>query len=373
MVVLAGLTCAGSAPSLAGGGKRPASLPIPGGVADSEGRTGFITGSDGHIDALDLQSGNVLWRTAEQARPVALVGTRLAAWSPVPDKANRLRVLVFDTTQEGKLTLEAIPVTFPDWVAVGLTHGRTFSVTGEAAGDNVLLRWEAHAFYAGGAPPPPEVIRAAKKDAAGVAQVGLKSGKVRMLDVKEVPSPNPAPVPQALKEVKSRQYWTGKSWETGPLIAGSVLAALEQPEKTGPKQKLLLRRWELKTGKALEPITLIEGKELWPQIALGGQHVFVHQALVKEQLPAGDYAWWVFSLETGKQLGKVSFEPGAEGLAVLGSRALFLVPGVAKKRPPGGPFGFPPQPRSLKAFDLASGRLLWDHPVEPVRRLLPLL
>jgi hypothetical protein len=324
------------------------------------------------VAAVDLQAGRTLWQTKEQARPLALVDNRLATWATVPGKANCLHVLVFEIAQEGKRALEPILVTFPDWVSVGLTHGRTFSVTGQRAGEDVLLRWEAHAFYAGGAPPPPEVIRAARKDAAGVAQVGLKSGKVRMLDVKEVPTRASTTIPNDLKNVKSRQYWTGKSWETRPLVAGSFLTALEQTEKPARQQKLLLLRWDLKTAKALEPVTLLEGKELWPQISLDGKHVFVHQALVKEQLPAGDYAWWIFSLETGKQLGKVPFEPGAEMLAVLGPRALFLVPGAAKIRPPGGPFGFPPQPRALKAFELATGRLLWEHPVEPVRRLPPL-
>src|SRR5262249_7471133 len=91
-------------------------------------------------------------------------------------------------------------------------------------------------------------------------------------------------------------------------------------------------------------------------------YVFVHQALVKEQLPPGDYAWWVFSLETGKQVAKLPFEPGSQGLTVIGPRAYYSVSAPGRGPRPGGP-GMFKQDRVLKAVQIAPGRQLWQHAI----------
>ena len=336
---------------------------LPGGAAAPDGKTGYVTNPKGGIDAINLESGELLWETKDASRALAAFPKGLAAWALVPGKANSVRILVFDS--KGKRQRESDPVVFPDWVSVSLTYGRSFAAQAEIVKGDLLLSWEAHAFYAGGARPPPEVVKAAKKDASGTARINLETGKVEML--KAMVATGPA-LPKELEKVTSRQYWIGSTWETRPLAVGNTLAALEQQALPGEKQRLLLQRWDLKTGKALDKTVLLEGKELWPRVQPDRRYVFVHQALVKEQLPAGDYAWWIFSLQTGKQVGKVPFEPSGQEMGVIGPRVFFVVPGAAK-RPPGFPML---QPRSLRALDLATGKTLWERPIEPQRRLLPL-
>ena len=94
----------------------------------------------------------------------------------------------------------------------------------------------------------------------------------------------------------------------------------------------------------------------------------MHQALPKEKLPEGDFAWWIFSLETGKQESKIPFEGGMD-LYVAGPRVFYTVNPPAKG--PGG-LGWGEQPRNLKCVDLKSGKELWQVPIEPVKHLPPL-
>src|SRR5262245_43336887 len=228
---LAVLACV--APSTFSGGA-PSDKPVylPGGVAAPDGKIGYVANATGGIDAINLETGKLLWDTKEASRPLAVFRKKLAAWSAVPGKTNVLRISVFN--EKGKRKLDSDAVAFPDWVSVGLTHGRSFAAHADIDKGNLLLRWEAHAFYAGGAAPPPEVVRAAKKDASGMARINLASGKVEML--KATPPAGPV-LPKELEKVTSRQYWTGSNWETKPVVVANILAALDQQVSPGGKQK----------------------------------------------------------------------------------------------------------------------------------------
>jgi hypothetical protein len=164
-----------------------------------------------------------------------------------------------------------------------------------------------------------------------VARVNLVTGKVAMLPAdKGLPEPK-VKLPEELAKLKSQQYWTGADWKTDLFIVGKTVSALDVKQVGGMSQ-MSLKRWDLATGKPLETVELLRGKELWPQVSLDGQHVFVHQALVKEQLPAADYAWWVYSLATGKQVSKYPFEAPLNNVMVLGPRAYHLVSSQRARR-----------------------------------------
>jgi hypothetical protein len=343
------------------------SVPFPGGVADAAGKGAFVTNPKGGIDALDLETGKVLWQTAEASKPLAVSEKRLVAQAAVKGKANSVRVVVFDISDKGKRLLESDPVVFPDWVAVGLALGRSFTSSGRLDKGDLLLRWEARAWYAGGARPTPEIEQAARKHAKGVAKVSLESGKVEMLAEDKAPAEPTVKLPKELEKVTSHQYWTGSTWETKPLVVGKKVVALALEQET-KQQKLLLKSWDLETAKAQEPVELLKGQSLWMQLQADGRYLFVHQAIPKEKLPEGDYAWWIFALETGKQVAKLPYDAGTREMTVLGPRLYYVVQGAGKPMRPGFDLT---QPRTLKAVDLKTGKLLWEHAVEP-HRTLPL-
>jgi len=150
-----------------------------GGVADPAGKTGFFPGAKGGVDALDLASGKLLWHRDGGNRPLHATINRLFV-----QKGAAVEFL--DTADNGKLVLEAKTLGFPDWVSVDVAYGRTFRSSVRVEGKTLFLSWEARAFYAGGAPPPPEVIKAAEKAASGVARVNLETGKIEPLDADKI-------------------------------------------------------------------------------------------------------------------------------------------------------------------------------------------
>ena len=341
----------------------PSFVSIPGGIVDPGNKVVYVTGESGNIEALNLEDGKLLWDSKDATKPLAVAGKKLIAQAPEKGKANAVRVVVLDGAEKGKKVLESDAVTFPDWVATGLAHGRSFASSAVLERNDLLLKWDARAWYAGGARPTPEIEKAARKEAHGVARVNLESGKVEMLADDKLPA-EATKLPKALENEKSRQYWTGSDWKTTPIATGGGFAALVQEDKGGP---LSLKRWDA-AGKPLETVELMKGKELWPMVSADGRHLLVHQALVKEQLPEGDYAWWVFSLETGKQVAKLPYE-GNNGMAVVGDRAFMVVAGQRKGPPRPGMWE---QPRTLKVFDIKSGKLAWEHAAEPHKMLPPL-
>jgi hypothetical protein len=338
---------------------------LPAGVADAAGRTGYVPNAGGGIDALDLETGQVLWTSPQATKPLAVAGRRLVAQAPETGKANSVRIVVLDVTQKGKRVLQSDPVVFPDWVVVGTAHGRSFASAGRLHQGDLLLRWRAGAFYAGGAAPPPEVLRRARKSAAGVARVSLDTGRVEMLAPDKVPAPAAVKLPEGLEKVAARPHWNGFEQEKRVHVAGSHAVAPDV-EFAGGKQKLVLRRWQLSDGKALAPVTLLEGKALRVEVGSDGGTVLVHQSLTRQALPPGDYAWWAFSLETGERVAKFPYEEGTVTATVLGPRAYYLVQVPSRGGRP-DPFTLA---RALKAVDLKSGKLLWERPVEG-RRMLP--
>jgi hypothetical protein len=120
-------------------------------------------------------------------------------------------------------------------------------------------------------------------------------------------------------------------------------------EGSGSNLKLVLKRWDLKTGQAEEPLTLREGRYVAWRVSLDGRYAFIGQ-------PKGDGT--LYSLETG---GKVAQLPTAaiQSLSVLGPRVYFLTAGPLKGKPGGGQV----PGRVLTAMELKTGKVVWERPV----------
>ncbi len=155
---------------------------LPGeGVTDAEGKVGYLPNPAGGIDALNLAAGKVLWQSKEGPRPLLVKAGKLYVQAPLKGKANQVRIVVLDATQEGKRLLESGPVVFPDWVVVGVAHGRSFRSAAQQTDAGLMLTWEARAWYAGGAAPPKEVEAAARKSANGAALIDPRTGTVKAI------------------------------------------------------------------------------------------------------------------------------------------------------------------------------------------------
>src|SRR5258708_1768646 len=90
-------------PSLVAQEKKELTAPrhLPGGgVADPAGKVGFFPSKAGGIDALELASGKLLWSSKDADRPLVATADRLFAQAGT---SNQVRVLVLDTTKQGKI------------------------------------------------------------------------------------------------------------------------------------------------------------------------------------------------------------------------------------------------------------------------------
>ncbi|MBA4064954.1 MAG: hypothetical protein C0501_14820 [Isosphaera sp.] len=140
-----------------------------------------VRAKDGGVEALDPATGKPLWANTDADRPAGASDTFVLAWAADPKKANTFRVAVIDAAT-GKTVTTSDPIALPDWATTAKTWGRTFRAAARVDGDAAVVGWWAGAFYAGGARPTPEVEAAARKAAAGVAVVDLKTGKVTAKD-----------------------------------------------------------------------------------------------------------------------------------------------------------------------------------------------
>lgn len=156
-------------------------MPFPRGVADLQGRAGYVANATGGIDAFDLQAGTMLWSSDAGARPLLAFDNRLAALAAVEGRRNTFRIVMLDT-HSGRVLLTADPFELPDWVTGG-AGGESLRIRAELHGETLRVTWSAQARYQGGANPPPHVLRQANKDAAGALRIDLRTGHVESAEM----------------------------------------------------------------------------------------------------------------------------------------------------------------------------------------------
>jgi hypothetical protein len=329
-----------------------ATVLLPVGIADASGATGFFASAGGGIEAVDLATGKLLWETNEAQRPLLVVGNHLLAQAGL--KRNRLRILRLDLTCNGECDLESDPVVFPAWVVTGEAPGHSFSAHWHLEKHQLVMDWEATAWYAGKTKPTPEQVSATRKRAQGVALIDLRTGQVEVRPAtKVVPSPTP-PLPEYLEEKAVRwQGIVGKRWK---------VLALEEEEG---RQRLVWHAWDRETEKAEHPKVLLQGKRLLVRETLDERILCLREASPSPDeraslTPDKSARWWsLYSVEMDKWIGRIPVESGMHALAVVGKRAFYLVPGTLRGRLDRPNM----QARTLKAIDLESGKKLWERNV----------
>jgi hypothetical protein len=347
----------------------PALLPLPGGIADPGGRLGFVASLKGGIEALDLVTGDVLWESIEAQVPLLAAHDRLYAQAGL--KRNRLRVLVYDLTNKGECVLESDPVVFPDWVVTSDTMGRSFHGDWRLERDDLVLAWEAKAWYTGKARPTLAMEAEARKQAAGLVRINLLTGHVKML-----PAQTPAPVTDPLVLHATRELQQKAARWQGMVGAQYKALVLEQE---GELQKLVLMSWGKDGAETAPHQELLKGRRLQVLATLDNRYLCVRDgAPSPDQRPSEEdrkrLDWSIYAVATGELLTQTPHEAGTQAVMILGSRLLVLLTGSIT-----GPIDRPfVNQRILKAIDVNTGKLQWQHtlagkavvpPEPPVKKL----
>jgi hypothetical protein len=342
-------------------------LPFPDGVIDRELRTAFVSSPKGGIQAIRLKDGKVLWTNDDcAAQPWLVAGDRLIARGE--------RLVVFDLTKEGKLlrqceALAYAKVDIPDRCTVAF-HLWDPRVTG----DNLELNWYCVASIdrGKGRPFPFEAWTAFNKAVpVGTARIHLDTGKG---DLQTDPKPadvTGALIPEAAKPEQRmpagmaeklaavwRQYHkdqNGRITVLGERLVGVSMAL----EPAGPEftKKVVLNAWDLKTGKAADPVELVKDK------AINIANIVLTEDGRHAAVVFGTSALAIYSLTDGKLVAKeVKGVSTPEKAFVDGTRLYYCE--LAGGR--GGQ-----TPNTLKALDLESGKVVWEHELKP-QRTIPL-
>ena len=325
---------------------------LPAGIADPTGHTGFFAGASGGIEAVELKTGKLLWQTHEAQAPLLVDGKHLLAQAGV--KRNRLRILRLDLTRQGECDLESDPVVFPAWVVTGEAHGRSFRSHWRLEKRQLVLEWEASGWYAGPNKPTPEQEKAARKHAAGCARIDLRTGQVEVGPAEKTVTPLAPALPEHLERKSVR--WQG-------LVAGEWRVVTL--EEVAGQQRLILHCCDQKTGKTTELKELLRGKRLLLRPSLDERFLCLREDSPDPDergslMPRKASSWWLLvSPQTGEQIGRIPHEAGMHAVELLGDRVYYLVSGSSH-----GSLDQPNvHPRTLKAIELSSGRLLWERPV----------
>ena len=169
---------------------------FPGGVADVDLQHLLARTTSGHLVAVRLADGQVLWRSAEALRPL-LLGHGLAlglalGLSPGTTSAP-VRVVALALHEAGAERWRSAPLPWPEWAAQGDAAAASVGLHAGWLADRILLRWSLQPLYRGGAAPGPS--RAKAPSVSGSCLLDMASGALHGAPADAAPVTVP-PVPQ---------------------------------------------------------------------------------------------------------------------------------------------------------------------------------
>jgi hypothetical protein len=319
---------------------------LPRGVADADGRHGFVRNGRDTIDAIRLDTGALMWSSGLEAEPLLVAGSRLVAASPSRTRQNGLEILLLDIDGRGR-SVGRHELELPDGVSVSSQDRRDFEYVTRLEGESLTLSWKARTRYRGGTPPPQPVGPAERGELRGRVIVDLETGSARELPSEPLPEPNlPPSQPYQVQSV-----WREEAWRAGSQILRLSLAG------SGEHRTLVLEGQGAGGGGWAKE--LLEGSRFEAQGTPCGRYVFA-----RTSRPPGD-EWAVFSAETGERLTTVRYEEGYQWPCVIGARIYYLTTG--------GPHLAASAAMTLRAADLHTGQLLWEHDLGAPGRRPPAL
>jgi hypothetical protein len=343
---------------------------FPGGILDNSGRAAYLAGPDDDLQAIDLLTGDILWRTHQAQVPILVVGDHLIAQAGV--RRNRIRLLTLDLKHKGEVLQESDPVVFPRWVIPGEAAAHTFEARWRLDGSKVVLNWQA-SVWADSQQLPTHREPTTRKTADGRALIDLESGEVETGPAEKPPPAASASLPRQLQKQDIRWHRI-----IGRYLVALVVVEHRSKKKPGAPQSteedlplgsgrlfdLEIRSWELRTGKPQRPYVAYTCRQ--PVILASLDNYYL---LFREALPAPDEMakimgeqkrWWSLLYVPDLAGGaRVPYVPGMHSVQVMGARVFYLTPG-----PITGPLDQAAfRPQTLQCFDIEKRKVVWEHPV----------
>jgi hypothetical protein len=357
LLLLAPAAPAASGPARANTGYQvPNSL--PNGIADPDGKMGYFRAAGNRIEAVNLATGRVIWKTAAAAWPLAVFCGEAVVAVRVKGRRDRVRIAVLDG--DGVDSFQSQEIKVP---GAREDHDGSWTARAFLDGNDLLLDWWAYWSKRGS-------VRGEGHLQDGLLRVNLKTGKVVALDRKDRSLRPPLRLCDRMeKELKvlladSRYFWR-ESWSKPPqgLIDGNRLAVVSR--EVDGDEVLTLRNWDVRTGKDSRTKKLLRRERgCWKGASGDERFLFLQH----EQKGGRDrpllYTWNIYRTATGQRVGRFLHDGYIINAGVVGGR-LFVV----EDKPTTGPQQVVSE---LEARDLKTGKLLWKRPVPIIPSTFPL-
>lgn len=308
------------------------------------------------IDAVDLVSGESLWRTDRAAKPLLHHEDRLVAQTePVLGQAV-LRIALLNTRQIGA-DPRFFDVPLPADVHPSIDDGMEFSFSAAASmheGALVVSWWFRHGRITG--PPPGPENHALDRKATGSVRIDVATGQIDAMD--EIPAFPEPDLPAALMRREDAQGARGRVFRVG-----RVFVAIERATHEG-RQRVSLKRWDAVTGEALADVTLFEGGLEFRSVSADGRHLLAS----RRASDGRTWEWAVYSLESGAKVAAPRHDTPGARFFVAGSRLVHET--QVTGRMVGGQLVV--EPGKLRAVDLETGSEVWSRAIRDTEYRGPL-
>ncbi|MCB0106635.1 MAG: hypothetical protein KDE53_12020, partial [Caldilineaceae bacterium] len=300
-------------------------LKIPHGIAlPGEDRL-YVTGMDEALHCLQLHRGNLLARADLAAVPLTAQHDTVIAWHSIYNQSNTLQLIALQMQEGGIHLIWEQTLALPAWVVVTTEETDGFLVEATIQNGELLVTWEAHGRYRGGAPPPAQVEAAATQVARHVVHLDLQRGTVRSEQAVPLPARETATVPPVTSPQRVVPYRRDATWETQPWAVDASQAHLvTTADGTGivlvhTERSGTAKAADTNGTKIVREITLTDDAAATATVTPDGRYLFVHTPT------DADLPWRLFAAASGELLARFPFEEGTTEVAVVDQLILYLV------------------------------------------------
>ena len=313
-------------------------------IVDPDRSAVYLMNIQGGIDAVDLASGKLLWRTNRAAKPLLCHEDLLVAQTEPPVGQQFLRIALLNT-REITADPRFVDIPLPADVQATIDEGMesSFSAAARMHEGALVLSWRYIYRRITGHPPGPD-DQALDRKVAGSVRIDIPTGQIDPIDeMVAVPEPE---LPAAVFQRKEAQA------PPGPVCrVSNVLVAIERATFEG-KQRVSLKRWDAETGEALADVTLFDGGLNFRSVSADKRHLLASRRAASD---SRTWEWAVYALETGAKVAELRYdEPGAR-FFLSGSRLIHET--NVTSRLVGGQMVV--EPGKLRAIDLETGSEIW--------------
>lgn len=314
-------------------------------VVDPDRGVVYVMNPEHGINAIEIASGNFLWRTSSAAEPLLVFDESLVAQAEASEGNRVLPIAILNAT-DGKLVQSVkVPLAASAFASIDEGMGTSFIANASLSGGEIEVSWR---FRQGAvlARPGPEQLN----EIDGVAWIDLKTGIAKAVAPRTMAQGRATKMPASLQKLVD-----SGTLATSPQFVGRFYIV---STSTDGEHRVTVRRWDADSGRELASIELEPGFNM--AIASADE-----QTLLANK-PAGtdatgwtDYLWAIYSLQTCERLGEIRMPTSAAPFFLWNSILVYV------SRPYGRRIDgkWVQEPLELCAIELRSNREAWKIPI----------